>query len=403
MARKSFMITFDSDAFRELVKKHGSVLADLESVTGVSKQAVNAWLSSSKIPPRQLHTVANKLNWSAQEIARVVKKNGGQAIRFRSHRHTLAGEGAETTARRIANDFFILDNASGNYSKDSFVLRVGKHVSASNVADAILRQLNLKRGQFGTEELISSLARINISVIFLDFGINFSLDEKATRNLKAFCAKQGSKYLIAIDSRMKSEDVTWAIFHELAHIAYGDIDEDGESYPEDNKTEEKLRSEVANEVLTPTELLLSSKDDLEKLLNCNLRLLPCRIEHVASELGASFVGVMLALKKIGLLTPMMERYLWGVQKRRDETRLSVKDFIAPTSAETLNDWLVSWDRVMNTEQLQQFLKLHMLVRQGLVEDRLSLARAAELLGIEVGEMEELAKHWSAEVGNEATD
>jgi predicted HTH domain antitoxin len=39
----------------------------------------------------------------------------------------------------------------------------------------------------------------------------------------------------------------------------------------------------------------------------------------------------------------------------------------------------------------------------LIEERLSMARAAELLGVEVGEMEELAKQWAAEVSDEAAD
>lgn len=403
MARKSVMIPFDPTSFRDIVKGHGKSLSDLEPVIGVSKQALNGWLSSSRIPPRQLHTIAQTLKWNPNEVAKVLKKSGAQGIRFRSHRNTLASEGAEETARRISTDFFTLDALDGEYNRESFVLRVGKDTSPSAVAEGILRQLNLKRGQFGLEELLQALSRANVSVIFLDFGAHFSLDSKVERSLKAFCARQGSKYLIAIDSRMKNEDVVWVIFHELAHIAYGDIDEGADEFLGDRKSEEKARNEVASEILTPTDLLLRSKAELEKFLDCDLRLLPSRVEHIANELGASFVGVVLALKKIGILSTQMQSYLWGVHNKRDKFRSSVRDLIAVPEAQSEEDLIRNWDKLLNTEDLQKFLKLHLLVRHGLIEDRISVARAAELICVEFGEMEELAKHWAAEVSDEVAD
>jgi Zn-dependent peptidase ImmA (M78 family) len=338
-------------------------------------------------------------------MARVLKKPGFQEVCFRTHRNVEAPDGARSSAKRLAADLFTLEALGGEYNKESFVFRVGKEASASAVADGILRQLGLKRGQFGLEELILSLARVNISVIFLDFGHHFSLDEKAAKNLRAFCAKQGSHFIIAIDSQMKGsqveeQDITWAIFHELAHIACGDMDDDNEDFWEDSKAKEKFRNEVASEVLTPTDLLLSSKPELEKFLNCPIQRLPSRVEHVASELGASFVGVVLALKKIGILTTQMERYLWGVQHKRDATRPRIKDFISPRKVDSTKELLTEWGKILNNENLLPFLKLHLFVRQGLIEERLSLSRAAELLGIEVGEMEELAKQWAAEVSDE---
>lgn len=408
MGRKSVMIAFDPVAFRDVVKSHGKALIDLEPVTGVSKQAINGWLSAAKIPPRQLHTIAQGLKWKPNDVARVLKKPGFQEVCFRTHRNVEAGDGAKTTAKRLAADLFTLDALGGDYNKESFIFRVGKDAPASAVADGILRQINLKRGQFGLEELVLSLARVNVSVMFLDFWRHFSLDEKAAKNLRAFCAKQGPRFIIAIDSQMKGsqiekEDITWAIFHELAHIACGDMDDGADDFWEDNKAKEKFRNEVASEVLTPTDLLLSSKPELEKFLNCAIQLLPSRIEHVASELGASFVGVVLALKKIGILTPQKERYLWGVQRRRDVTRPKIKDFISPPEAHSRKDLLLEWGKILNNENLLPFLKLHFLVRQGLIEEKLSIARAAELLCVEIGEMEELAKQWIAEVSDEAAD
>lgn len=402
MGRKSIMVEFDSIAFRDAIKQRQSTLSDLEAVTGVTKQALNGWLTSSKIPPRQLHNISTHFNFSTDEVSKILRKNSGQVIKFRSHRHTLVSNESEATARRLAIDFFILENIGSDYNRGSFVFRVGQSATATEVAEGILRQLGLSRGQFGLEELILSLARVNVTVIFLDFGSYFSLNNSADRNLKAFCAKRGQKFLIAIDSRMKNEDVTWVIFHELAHIACGDIDDGNDTYTEDNKIFEKFRNEVANEILTPTDLLNRSKDDLKKFLSCPLPLLPSRVEHIASELGASFVGVLLTLKKIGILTPQMQSYLWGVHKRRDKLRLSVQELIEPTSGSSLEELITAWDRKLNTENLQPFLKLHLLVRQGLIEGRISIARGAELLGIDAGEMEELGKHWSAEVSNEAS-
>ena len=75
MGRKSVMIAFDPAAFRDLVKGHGKTLTDLETITGVTKQAINGWLSYAKIPPRQLHTIAQGLKWKSDEVARILKPN----------------------------------------------------------------------------------------------------------------------------------------------------------------------------------------------------------------------------------------------------------------------------------------------------------------------------------------
>ncbi|MCB1215028.1 MAG: hypothetical protein KDK66_06075, partial [Deltaproteobacteria bacterium] len=401
-------IPFDPAAFRDLVKDQGKSLSGLEPITGVSKQAINGWLSSAKIPPRQLYKIAENLHWKSKQVDRVLKKSGFHEICFRTHRNVETDDGIKQLAKRIAADFFTLDALGGDYSKDSFIFRVGKDANALAVAEGILRQLDLKRGQFQLEELVFALARVNVSVIFLDFGHHFSLEEKPAKHVRAFCAKQGPKFMIAIDSRMKGsqmegEDITWVIFHELAHIACGDMDEGSSDFWEDSGTKEKFRNEIASEVLTPTDLLLSHQTNLTKFLDCPLRLLPSRIEHMASELGASFVGMVLALKKIGLLTTQKERYLWGVQHNRDVTRPQIKDFIFPRSAKNRQDLIESWGKILNNSTLLPFLKLYFLVRQGLIEQKLSLARAAELMGIETGEMEELEKHWVNEVSNEAFD
>lgn len=405
MGRKSVMITFDPQIFRESVKGVGKNLTDLESITGVSKQAINGWLAGAKIPPRQLHNIAQGLNWKAADVSKVLMKSELNEICFRSHRNVEAGPGSKNVAKNIAKDIFKLESLGGDYAKGSFVFRVGKQVPAAEVADGILRQLNLRRGQFGLEELVLSLSRVNVSVVFLDFGHHFSLDEKSAKNLRAFCARHGTKFLIAIDSQMKGtqiegKDITWAIFHELAHIACGDMDAGPEDFWEETKEKEKFRNEVASEVLTPTELLLSSKSQLENLLDCAIQLLPSRIEHVASELGASFIGVVLALKKIGILSPQKERYLWKVQQNRDVTRPRIKDFITPPVPETHDILIRQWGGILNNQTLLPFLKLHFLVRQGLIEEKLSISRAGELLGIDSGEMEELEKQWVAEVSNE---
>jgi len=85
------------------------------------------------------------------------------------------------------------------------------------------------------------------------------------------------------------------------------------------------------------------------------------------------------------------------------TRLSVRDFILSPPPNSSHELLNQWDIKLNTENLQPFFKLPLLVRQGLIEGKISVARSAELLGIETGEMEELSNHWAAEVSNEAAN
>ena len=113
------------------------------------------------------------------------------------------------------------------------------------------------------------------------------------------------------------------------------------------------------------------------------------------------MGVILSLKKVNLLSSQKLNYLFGVQKRRSERQLSVKDLVGPHSSESVDDLIKYWDQRLNTEDLQKFLRFHLLIRQGLIEEKLSVARAAELFGLGQGEMEELANYWAAEVSGEA--
>ena len=145
---------------------------------------------------------------------------------------------AESAARRLAEDFFILDSLAGDYERAPLAFRVNRSAAESAIAEGILKQLGLKRGQFGLEELIQALARVNISVVFVDFGVQFKVETEA--KLNAFCAKRGNKYLIAVDSRRKIEDVVWDIFHELAHIVCGDLDDEDDT-DSSEETQEKAQ------------------------------------------------------------------------------------------------------------------------------------------------------------------
>lgn len=73
MSRKSVRIAFDAEYLRELMAGRESWTERAQKY-GVSKQAVNGWLSDGRIPPRAMVEIVRDLDLSPDQVERLLYK-----------------------------------------------------------------------------------------------------------------------------------------------------------------------------------------------------------------------------------------------------------------------------------------------------------------------------------------
>lgn len=72
MGRNRTSIPFNVNKFRALVKEVSS-FSERSAAFGVSKQAINSWMTTGRIPPRALAEMAMDLKWNTGDIAELLQ------------------------------------------------------------------------------------------------------------------------------------------------------------------------------------------------------------------------------------------------------------------------------------------------------------------------------------------
>lgn len=398
MPRTSVMIPIKSSALRDAFNKRSTPIASLEEPLGVSRQAINGWLSSERIPPRKLSVIAEKLDLSPEEMGLITKRTRSYSVLFRTTRNATVLQAKRNDVIRIARDFFNLDSMRDG-PKEDLLVKINTDDPAI-MADAILKQIGLTRDALNLDTLIRALERLNIHVLFLDFASVLEFADKETKP-RAFCVKEGNKHAIFVDASEDMDDVIWIIFHELAHIFSGHLDDPTicESSVE-TKEQERFCNRVAVEISTPSAYFIQNKKVLKEKLDCAKPLLPYRLDDLASELRSSFMGVVLALKEHNILTADSIGYLFGVDKKRKPMRAKIHQFIGAPKDQDVSDF---WAHTFNNLDHRKFLRLQGLLRRGLIGDSISIGRAAELFGVDEVLMQEMATQWKSEYAEEVVD
>lgn len=378
MSKESLMIPIDAEALRNAIQKRGSI-ASLEEPLDVTRQAINGWLSSSRIPPRKLQTIAKNLKLSPDEVESIVNKEEKLTPLFRTLRNIPAPQESKRNIEEIARDFFVL-NSIAEQRKSVFSIHI-KTNDPAVLAEHILKELNLDRSRLSLDQLILSLESLQIYVLFVkfDLGLPDTLESKT----HAFCVQKNSSWAIFVDSNRPLEDVMWAILHELAHIFSG---HNGEV----TKQDEDFCNRVANQVLTPDSFFVAHQKALKSKFEKSHAVSVYHVDDLAKTLRSSFVGVLLSLEKHKIISKALVKYLWAVHHRRKKFNPTVKDLIfAPEEMDPVKFWASAF----NDPERVIFLKLQLLVKLGLSTDRISIARAAELIGIDELAMQQLAVMW----------
>lgn len=376
MPKQSFMISVNSDALRSSILKR-KPLAALEDSLKVSRQAINNWLTKSKIPPRQLSAIARELSFAPEEMKLITSKPKDQSfILFRTNRNVAVDKSVQDDVLEIADDFFKLVEITELEKPPKIVPATSN--SHITMAQLILQQLKLQSEQISISSVIAALKNLGVFVFFYEFGENF-VDARA----QAVCVQKSNKSLIFVNAYEKAEDVLWRIFHETCHLFSG--------HTETNTGDEKFCNDTASEILTPEAFFESNKKHLKLSFQRNISASPFVVEALMNRLNSSFVGVLLALKHNKIIDTATERYLWKVSKNRPIVRVS--DIVYPKNNDNVIEF---WLNALEDTNRSSFYHFQHLIRMGLILEKISVRRAAELLKIDELDAQKLATKWTAQ-------
>ena len=379
MPKQSMMIRVNSKALRKSISHRQQSLASLEDPLGVSRQAINGWLNKNSIPPRKLSILADTLDLSVEELEEITSTPKDETfILFRTNRNVAVPENVKEGVLSVAEDFFLLDDLSAiNREPIDVVLKNECPISA---AKSILKQLSLTHGNISIDKVITALKKYNIHILFYDFGEKF-----VGASAQAVCVRRGNKQAIFVNSHELIEDVLWRVFHEVCHLFsnHTNVTED----------DEKFCNEVANQILTPNSFFQENKAFLRKKFSQELGFAPFFVKEIATELSASFQGVTIALKKNKITDDKVSKYLWKIFHAQKSKKQRVSCIISPPPDDDPKDFL---DNLLEDLSRAKFSHLQHSVKMGLILDKISTCRAAELLGVDEMSIQQLTRRWKTQ-------
>ena len=348
MARNPTALQINGDALKAIIENHGTVESIAKEV-GVSRQSLSSWFSENKIPPRRLVDLTKILRLSSAQVKTLSAKKKMQ-IFFRTKRNMDVSQKTRDSIEDFARIFFVLDSLASDSGKtDSSFNRVSDTSEPKATASKIEKVLGITKYPRTLEQMVLSLRRLGIPVIFVRFESSWRAE-----NVRAFTAEQYRKPIIFIDVVLSYEDALWHVVHEFCHLAVKEITHSTEN--------EKLVTAIANEILTPSEYVKNLQPKLEELISDGkLFALVRRVEEAATFLGVSFEGFVLALQEASIIGKKSSayKYLYGtINKKKDAHRLSLEDLVFPK-----HDSVKYWRESISEPSKAYVLRLGALVRE----------------------------------------
>ena len=246
-------------------------------------------------------------------------------------------------------------------------------------ADSIVKHLGLSDQGVGLEQILTALRRLNIHVLFYDFG-----DKEA----QAVCVKKGEKSVILVNSNELVEDVCWRILHEVTHLFCG--------HERPSREDEVFCNKVATEIVTPAHFFKKHKDFFKNKFSGQATTEHLLIiDEIMRRFGGGFFGVVLRLKETKSLSkPLFETFKAMWEKRKLSQELKVSSIFRPKNGESSVDL---WKRVLGDRDKDKYLHFQELVVKGVVMGKVSYSRASELLEpMDVMSIQELSNWWKEE-------
>ncbi len=378
MSRQTTMIPIRGEILKAFLSRAQLGQYTLGEKLGVTRKTINEWLNTNKIPPQRLLSLTMALGLSPKEHSQVLGDPFSEmVIQFRTSRNVKVPSNKDLEIREVAKDFFKLDDAS---IASRHIVRL-QDDDPKAIANSILKELGLSADSITFDGTLKALERCNIFVLFFDFG-----DELRAVKAQAACAQFGTRSVIFIDSNEALEDLTWRLFHELCHLFCG--------HNEVTAALEKFCNDVATEIVTPTEFFQSNKPVLKKKFSAPKSHWPNMIKSIARSLSASSEGIVLALVDHKIIDETGKKYLYGCLALLKKDRLLVSSKIHPPT--TYPELIDFWLQALKDPDKMKFLELQNRVQAALVDGRMSIGRAADLLKVDEKAAEELKLEWQKE-------
>jgi Zn-dependent peptidase ImmA (M78 family) len=381
MAKRSINIEIDGPKLRELLARAGT-LEQAADRLGCTRQTLYSWLSSNRIAPKQLSTIANTFDLSASQI-QAIRPSRELAVLFRTLRDIRVPDDTTRFVKSLAAEIINLYKDEARFESDnSHAVYRGK--SVSEMATFIRKVLELPHQGVTLDQLLTSLDSIRVPAIFFPFDPAIT-DAK----IHAFTATSSETKVIFVGSDCALEDVAWRIFHELAHIFSGDKSEV-------SLEQERFCDAVASQILTPSEFFEKNRQNFRNLLSGNVGGKTTEIiRDIAAHLGASFLGVVLALKQNKIISrgSIVEKYLMKVHHTTKNARKTVESLHEKDDSKVVDYWRTAFDDISRVK----LLKFHHLIKEGLLGGKISIERAAEAYSTDVSTMSELKMAWLSQV------
>jgi len=344
----------------------------LAVAAGISLPSVKL-IESGKASPRMstITAIATALNAALQDLFVPVREL--HTVRFRSNRKMQNRESILATVARWLDDFNSLEEITGE--RVPFKLKnLGRRKSSGDIikmAECCREALGLRSTE-PIRDICGLLESAGIKVFPIQMGSDgfwgLSIGEE----------DNGPAVVVNSWERISTERKIFSAAHELAHLILHK-DAFDVTRQEESEDEERQASLFASHFLMPNESFRKEWDEAFGLHPIDRVLKVKRIFHV------SYKTILVRLIENGkannsIFSEFQYRYF-----QRFNKKLAFKEEPQAESIEPAG--LQKWDFYED--------RLSRLTRKALDNNKISLARGAEILGISIDEMQDLLKNWEA--------
>ncbi len=333
---------------------------------GVTRRTLQNWISKLEVPEDKIFGILNSLDLDEDEENLLLDVPQTQLV-FRTKHTRRAQPQVEVICKKIAESFFKLSSNTYKVSESIPVLQ--KPYSKEVIVGTIRKILSVEESEpVVLSDVLDRLKIHNMGIVFFPFnkfGINRTTD-----------------------------GVIFDLLHELAHIVCGHLPNDT------TEEDEKFCDLVATEIIYPRMFLVKNEKLLDFLVNNGeKKYLDVKevIRYLVKDFDWSAMGLALSLKS----------YEYISSNAKSFNRLMQIDNQMKAFNPTLEKMYFENFDIDNYEIIKSFFRNDIYkskeIYSGFIElknaaiyGRISASRLSEILGMNIGDVDELIKSWVME-------
>lgn len=361
---------------KELQEEYDLNQSEIGEIIGVTRQTVARYLNGERlIDSGKLYKLASHFNKSLDYFLIDQPAIDDMAFMFRAD--DPENNFNEKLKNEIANKFRLYhdiielsDDPVKDYLPEEYSLKIDGDQLSDKEKTTIEKIAEKQRRYMGVDDALN----INIFTLFEENNINLIARELKDLNLDAVSAysKDKGAFIFINDSRnIPEERKIFSAVHELGHLILhrNEYSEDIDNFKYSNSRIKDIREKVADHFamsfLIPRNVLKNYSYYFDGYIDLDL------IIEKKQEFGVSAKALITTLKEYGYIDNRILGSLFKKLKDAgyDKTEPEPEDYINKNE------------------------KLQALVRKLIINEEITINKAAEVLGIPVLDMRKLAKKW----------